>query len=285
MTALAPRRSVAMLAVGLSTVVEWYDFTLCLYFAPTLSRVFFGQDDMALGKTLAGFAIAYLMRPFGAVLFGLFGDRHGRRPTLLMSMAAMTLTMLCLALLPTYAQVGALAGAGLILMRCMMGLSVGGEYTAVVAYLFESAPFHRRGFDHIPCGGGERDWRLVGCRFLRGPGAQSRCRAARRLGMEGSVPVWRRAGGRGPRRAQQHCGNPAFRGTSRSRAAGAMGHSSMSCALRREALRWASPFRPWGRLPITLALPMCPRSLRRLDGATRHRRWNFPASPRWSSLR
>ncbi|WP_296707318.1 MFS transporter [Rhodoblastus sp.] len=145
MTAAGPRRAVSMLAVGLSTVVEWYDFTLCLYFAPTLSRVFFGQDEMALGKTLAGFAIAYLMRPFGAILFGLFGDRYGRRPTLLMSMAAMTLTMLCLALLPTHAQVGSIAGAGLILMRCLMGFSVGGEYTAVVAYLFESAPSHLRG--------------------------------------------------------------------------------------------------------------------------------------------
>jgi MHS family proline/betaine transporter-like MFS transporter len=145
MTAAGRRRAVSMLAVGLSTVVEWYDFTLCLYFAPTLARVFFGQDDMALGKTLAGFAIAYLMRPFGAILFGLFGDRHGRRPTLLLSMAAMTVTMLCLALLPTHAQVGSIAGAGLILMRCIMGFSVGGEYTAVVAYLFESAPFHLRG--------------------------------------------------------------------------------------------------------------------------------------------
>ncbi len=125
-----PRRAVSMLAVGLSTVVEWYDFTLCLYFAPTLSRVFFGQDDMALGKTLAGFAIAYLMRPMGAILFGLYGDRYGRRPTLLASMAAMTLAMLCLALLPTHAQVGSMAGAGLILMRCIMGFSVGGELQA-----------------------------------------------------------------------------------------------------------------------------------------------------------
>jgi MHS family proline/betaine transporter-like MFS transporter len=58
----------------------------------------------------------------------------------------MTLAMLCLALLPTYAQVGSMAGVGLILMRCIMGFSVGGEYTAVVAYLFESAPIHRRGF-------------------------------------------------------------------------------------------------------------------------------------------
>ncbi|MDR3462139.1 MAG: MFS transporter [Beijerinckiaceae bacterium] len=145
MTAGGPRRAVAMLAAGLSTVVEWYDFTLCLYFAPTLSRVFFGQDDMALSKTLAGFAIAYLMRPVGAILFGRFGDRYGRRPTLLLSMAAMTLAMLCLAVLPTHRQVGSLAGGGLILMRCIMGCSVGGEYTAVVAYLYESAPAPRRG--------------------------------------------------------------------------------------------------------------------------------------------
>jgi MHS family proline/betaine transporter-like MFS transporter len=140
-----PRRVMAMLAVGLSTVVEWYDFTLCLYFAPTLSRVFFGPGEAALSDTLAGFAIAYLMRPFGAILFGLFGDRRGRRPTLLITMAAMTLSMLGLALLPTHAEVGSLAGVGLILMRCVMGFSVGGEYTAVVAYLFESAPPHRRG--------------------------------------------------------------------------------------------------------------------------------------------
>ncbi len=145
MTAVSRRRAAAMVAVGLSTVVEWYDFTLCLYFAPTLARVFFGRDDMALGKTLAGFAIAYLMRPFGAILFGLFGDRRGRRPTLLASMAAMTLAMLCLAMLPTHAQVGSMAGVGLILMRCVMGFSIGGEYIAVVAYLYESAPFHRRG--------------------------------------------------------------------------------------------------------------------------------------------
>ena len=134
-----------MLAVGGSTVVEWYDFTLCLYFAPTLSRVFFGPGGQALGKTLAGFAIAYLMRPLGAILFGLFGDRHGRRPTLFLSMAVMTLAMLCLAILPGYRQIGVLAGGALILLRCLMGFSVGGEYTAVVTYLFESAPPHRRG--------------------------------------------------------------------------------------------------------------------------------------------
>lgn len=139
----APRR--AMIAVGLSTVVEWYDFTLCLYFAPTLSRVFFGSDGESLGKTLAGFAIAYVMRPVGAIFFGQFGDRRGRKPTLLLSMSLMTIAMLGLALLPTYQQVGPVAGLLLIAMRCVMGFSIGGEYPAVVAYLFETARPHRRG--------------------------------------------------------------------------------------------------------------------------------------------
>lgn len=139
------KRKLAMLAVGGSTVVEWYDFTLCLYFAPTLSRVFFGAGDQALGQTLAGFAIAYLMRPIGAILLGLLGDRYGRKPALLLSMAAMTVAMGCMAILPTYQQAGAWAGWGLILMRCLMGFSVGGEYTAVVTYLYESAPPRRRG--------------------------------------------------------------------------------------------------------------------------------------------
>ncbi|MDE1916236.1 MAG: MFS transporter [Sphingomonadales bacterium] len=134
-----------MLAVGGATVVEWYDFTLCLYFAPTLSRVFFGTGKDALGDTLAGFAIAYLMRPLGALLLGLLGDRRGRRPTLLLTMAAMTMAMLGIALLPTHQMVGLWAGWALVLMRCLMGFSVGGEYTAVVTYLYESAPAHRRG--------------------------------------------------------------------------------------------------------------------------------------------
>ncbi|WP_408590118.1 MFS transporter [Novosphingobium sp.] len=138
-------RVIALAAVGVSTVVEWYDFTLCLYFAPTLSRVFFGDNAQALGSTLAGFAIAYLMRPLGAILFGLFGDRHGRKPTLLLSMAAMTFAMAVMAALPSYQQIGAFAGWAFILLRCLMGFSVGGEYTAVVAYLYESAPPHRRG--------------------------------------------------------------------------------------------------------------------------------------------
>jgi MHS family proline/betaine transporter-like MFS transporter len=128
-----------------STIVEWYDFTLYLYLATVLSRVFFGGGETALITTLATFAIAYLLRPLGGMVFGHIGDRFGRRRTILLSMAIMTMTMLGTALLPTRAQAGAAAGWLLFLLRCIMGFSVGGEYNAVVAYLLEGAPSKRRG--------------------------------------------------------------------------------------------------------------------------------------------
>ncbi len=137
------RRSMA--AAAFSTIVEWYDFTLYLYFATILSRVFFGGGEASLAETLGGFALAYLMRPLGAVVFGHIGDRYGRRRTMLLSMAIMTVAMLATALLPTYATIGPMAGWLLLALRCLMAFSVGGEYTGVVAYLMEGASARRRG--------------------------------------------------------------------------------------------------------------------------------------------
>lgn len=137
------RRS--LVVAGLSTVVEWYDFTLYLYFASVLARVFFGAGEASLIATLGGFAVAYLMRPVGAIVFGHIGDRRGRRPMLMLSMAIMAAAMALTAMLPTTGQIGPLAAWLLIALRCVMGFSVGGEYTGVVAYLLESAPAHRRG--------------------------------------------------------------------------------------------------------------------------------------------
>ena len=137
------RSSLAIAAF--STIVEWYDFTLYLYFATVLSRVFFGESAASLLVTLAGFAVAYLMRPLGAVFFGHLGDRHGRRKMMLASVALMTAAMLLMALLPTREQIGPAAGALFIGLRCVMGFAVGGEYTGVVAYLLEGAPVARRG--------------------------------------------------------------------------------------------------------------------------------------------
>lgn len=134
-----------MAVAALSTVVEWYDFTLYLYLATVLSRVFYGGGAVAVGTTLAGFALAYLMRPLGAIAFGHIGDRYGRRRMMLLSMAVMTAAMLATALLPTRDQIGPAAGWLLLLLRCVMAFSVGGEYTGVVAYLLEGARAERRG--------------------------------------------------------------------------------------------------------------------------------------------
>ena len=85
------------------------------------------------------------MRPLGAVVFGHIGDRSGRRHMMLPSVALMTAAMLATALLPTYAQPAPAAGWLLLILRCVIGFSVGGEYTGVVAYLLEGAAAHRRG--------------------------------------------------------------------------------------------------------------------------------------------
>jgi MHS family proline/betaine transporter-like MFS transporter len=138
-----PPRSLAVAAF--STIVEWYDFTLYLYFATVLSRVFFGGGKASLLLTLGGFAIAYLMRPLGALFFSHIGDTRGRRQMMLISVALMTAAMLATALLPTRAAIGPAAGWLLLALRCVMGFSVGGEYTGVVAYLLEGAAMRRRG--------------------------------------------------------------------------------------------------------------------------------------------
>jgi len=141
--AVLPPHSLAVAAF--STIVEWYDFTLYLYFATVLARVFYGGGSGSLLLTLGGFAIAYLMRPLGALFFSHIGDRRGRRHMMLLSVAMMTAAMLVTALLPTRAAIGPAAGWLLLALRCVMGFSVGGEYTGVVAYLLEGAPPRRRG--------------------------------------------------------------------------------------------------------------------------------------------
>src|SRR4051794_8522467 len=145
MASQAPMSRGSMAIAAFSTIVEWYDFTLYLYFATVLSRVFFGGGANSLLLTLGGFAIAYLMRPLGAIVFGHVGDRKGRRHMLLVSVAMMTAAMLATALLPTRSAIGPAAGWMLLALRCVMGFSVGGEYTGVVAYLLEGAPVGRRG--------------------------------------------------------------------------------------------------------------------------------------------
>jgi len=137
------RRSVGIAAFG--TVVEWYDFSLYLYLTPVLGRVFFPSEHSPF-RTYLVFAIAYLMRPIGAMFFGHFGDRMGRRITLVISSGLMAVAMAVTALLPSYAAIGPYAGVLLLILRALMGFSVGGEYTGILVYLLEVAGPRRRGF-------------------------------------------------------------------------------------------------------------------------------------------
>ncbi|MCT1986083.1 MFS transporter [Dermacoccus abyssi] len=136
----------SLTVAGMPTIIEWYDFTLYLYMTTVISRVFFGGGTGGTAATLLVFAFTYLLRPVGAAVFGHIGDRIGRKPVLLISMALMTVAMLVTALLPTYASIGATAGWLMMAMRCLMSFSVGGEYSGVITYLVEGAEPKRRGF-------------------------------------------------------------------------------------------------------------------------------------------
>lgn len=128
----------------LSTIVEWYDFTLYLYFATVLSVVFFGDGSTSILMVLSGFAISYLMRPLGAMVFGRIGDKYGRKNMLMASMLLMGVAMFATAALPTAVQFAG-AGAMMVALRCVMAFAVGAEYTGVVAYLLEGSKGQRRG--------------------------------------------------------------------------------------------------------------------------------------------
>jgi MHS family proline/betaine transporter-like MFS transporter len=137
------RRSIWIAAFG--TVVEWYDFSLYLYLTPVMGRVFFHSEHSTIRAYLV-FAIAYLMRPVGAMFFGHFGDRMGRRISLVISAGVMAVAMAITALLPSYDRIGPYAGVLLLLLRALMGFSVGGEYTGILVYLLEVTGPRRRGY-------------------------------------------------------------------------------------------------------------------------------------------
>jgi MFS transporter, MHS family, proline/betaine transporter len=137
-----------VIAAGtIGNVLEWYDFAIYGYFAAPIGRQFFPQED-AVAQLLSAFgvfAVGYLMRPVGGVLVGHIGDTVGRRAALTFSVAAMAIPTFLIGLLPGYQAIGVLAPIGLILLRVVQGLSVGGEYTGSLVFLIEHAPEGRRG--------------------------------------------------------------------------------------------------------------------------------------------
>ncbi len=160
----ASQRRRAILAGAIGTVLEWYDFAVYGYFVPIISQLFFPARTpvVSLLLTFSVFGVGFVMRPVGSVVFGQYGDRHGRKRALSAVIFLMAVSTFAVGLLPTYASMGTLAPALLVAARLAQGLSGGGEWGGAAAYLVEYAAPGKRGLT------GSWQQVSVGCGFLLG---------------------------------------------------------------------------------------------------------------------
>src|SRR5438874_4643970 len=136
-------------ASSLGTVFEWYDFYLYAVLAPFFAALFFppGNQTAALLSAFAAYAAGFLVRPFGALVFGRIGDLVGRKYTFLVTILFMGASTFLVGLLPTFASVGWLAPILMVTLRLVQGLALGGEYGGAATYVAEHAPHEKRGYD------------------------------------------------------------------------------------------------------------------------------------------
>ncbi len=134
-------------ASSLGTVFEWYDFYLYGSLAAIIAKQFFSGLDAgsAFIFALLAFAAGFIVRPFGALVFGRLGDMIGRKYTFLVTIVIMGLSTFIVGLLPSYASIGVAAPVILIALRMLQGLALGGEYGGAAVYVAEHAPHHKRG--------------------------------------------------------------------------------------------------------------------------------------------
>ncbi|HEY1904843.1 MAG TPA: MFS transporter, partial [Myxococcaceae bacterium] len=134
-------------ASSLGTVFEWYDFYIYAVLAPFFASVFFppGNQTTALLNAFVNYAAGFLVRPFGALVFGRIGDLVGRKYTFLVTITVMGLSTFLVGLLPNYSSIGMLAPLLLLLLRLAQGLALGGEYGGAATYVAEHAPENKRG--------------------------------------------------------------------------------------------------------------------------------------------
>ncbi|CUK17427.1 Proline porter II [Ruegeria denitrificans] len=144
-------------AATVGNVLEWYDFAIYGFLAAIIGKHFFPADDptASLLASFGVFALGFLARPLGGVLFGHIGDKISRKTSMLISISLMGGGTFAIGILPDVSQIGDTAAFLLVAVRIAQGLSMGGEYTGSAVYLAESAPAKHRGF--IGC------WPQVGC--------------------------------------------------------------------------------------------------------------------------
>jgi MFS family permease len=136
-------------AASLGTVFEWYDFVLYGSLAAVLAKKFFAGVDPTTGFIFAllTFAVGFLVRPFGALVFGRIGDLVGRKKTFMITIVIMGMATVGVGLLPDYATIGIAAPITLLMLRMAQGLAIGGEYGGAATYVAEHSPPNRRGLN------------------------------------------------------------------------------------------------------------------------------------------
>ena len=138
-----------ILAASIGSALEWYDFFLYgTAAALVFGELFFPKSDPVVGTLLAflTFGVGFVVRPLGGILFGIMGDRFGRKPVLVATLLMIGIGTTAIGLLPTYAQIGYWAPALLVSLRVVQGLGAGAEYGGAVSFLVENAPPGHRGF-------------------------------------------------------------------------------------------------------------------------------------------
>jgi len=145
---MTPEEKKVIFASSLGTVFEWYDFYLYGTLAVIIGNQFFSTLDPASRTifSLLAFAAGFIVRPFGALVFGRLGDMIGRKYTFLVTILIMGLSTFIVGLLPNYASIGVAAPVILIVLRMLQGLALGGEYGGAATYVAEHSPRGRRGF-------------------------------------------------------------------------------------------------------------------------------------------
>jgi MHS family proline/betaine transporter-like MFS transporter len=141
------RRQRAVAVASVANALEWFDFVIYGYFAPTIARLFFpaSSEAVSLLIALATFGVTFLVRPFGAMLLGSFADRNGRKAAFSLTICLMMLGTAIIVVIPTYATIGPLAPIAIVLARLIQGISAGGGFGSATAFLAEQDA-ERRGF-------------------------------------------------------------------------------------------------------------------------------------------
>ncbi|HDG6064662.1 TPA: MFS transporter [Staphylococcus aureus] len=143
----AKKAKKTVVATGIGNAMEWFDFGVYAYTTAYIGANFFSpveSADIRQMLTFAALAIAFLLRPIGGVVFGIIGDKYGRKVVLTSTIILMAFSTLTIGLLPSYDQIGLWAPILLLLARVLQGFSTGGEYAGAMTYVAESSPDKRR---------------------------------------------------------------------------------------------------------------------------------------------